>query len=79
MARPSRKTPPTVVRKHPLPEQLNRAFHRATTDLVKLAKKAKREFDHLDTKTQRKIITGVSTIAALLTLRRTFRRRKHRG
>lgn len=78
MAKAKRKTTlvARVVRKQPLPEQLRQTFERATTDLVALAKRAKREFDHLDAATKRKVITGVSGVAALLALRARHRRKR---
>lgn len=66
------------MRKKPLPEQLRQTFESATRDLFGLAKRAKREFDHLDDATKRKVIAGVSGVAALLALRARHRRKQHR-
>ncbi len=65
-----------VARQKPLPEQVRQTFQEATTDLMRLAKHAKLRFNQLDTATKRKVIAGLSGVAALLALRARHRRRK---
>jgi len=70
------KTAGKVFHQKPLPEQLKASFQQATNDLVALARQAKREFDRLDTATKRKVIAGLSGVAALLALRAHHRRKR---
>lgn len=75
---PKRKTSTTrpVIRQKPLPEQLNASLRDISAEAIRLAKLAKQRFDQLDDATKRKVVAGLSGLAALLALRSRYRRRK---
>lgn len=75
-----RKNKPNVTRQKPLPEQVQNTVRDVADEVVRIAKLAKQRFDGLDANAKRKVITGLSGLAALLALRARHRyRKRHKG
>lgn len=75
----SPKNTQPVIRQKPIPERVKNTVNQISDEVTKLAKQAKDQYNRLDDSTKRKIITGLSGIAALLALSaRHHHRKKHR-
>lgn len=74
----AQKIPQPVIRQKPIPEQVKNTVHQISDEVTKLAKQAKEQFDRLDDRTKRKVIAGLSGIAALLALGAHHHRSKKR-